>query len=103
MKPLAGAEVSDFGTRFGFEAAGSKSSERCSKNRWWTRLRVQRLLVLQRDSCPHWLRSPKSNLDKARPPQVQVHETGGVFLSARPFNRYIGHRRCSMADWASDS
>ena len=27
MKPLAGAEVSDFGTRFGFEAAGSKNSE----------------------------------------------------------------------------
>lgn len=27
MKPLAGAEVSDFGTRFGFEAAESKSSE----------------------------------------------------------------------------
>lgn len=28
MKPLAGAEVSDFGTRFGFEAGGSMSSER---------------------------------------------------------------------------
>jgi hypothetical protein len=27
MKPLAGAEVSDFGTRFGFEAAVSKNSE----------------------------------------------------------------------------
>jgi nucleoside-triphosphatase THEP1 len=27
MKPLAGAEVSDFGTRFGFEAAGIKNSE----------------------------------------------------------------------------
>ena len=76
MKPLAGAEVSDFGTRFGFEAVGSKNSE---------------------------LRPWPNRQKNRRAPQAQVHGTSNMFVSARPLNRYIDHSRCRMSYGTADS
>lgn len=104
MKPLAGAEVSDFGTRFGFEAAGSNSSEGCSRKEVVDEATSPAIAGSPTGLVLSWAtKHPNRIWTKHYRLRPQVHGTGGMLVSARPLNRYIDHRRCSMADRTADS